>query len=78
LRHVTDVGARPQTPTALLLASEKTGTEENDKKTMYTFMSFEQRAGKYENVRTDYEFFGSVAHYKLQRTAIFNQNIMHE
>jgi len=40
---------------------------------MYTFRSFEQRAGKYENIRTDYESCGSVARYKLQRTAIFNQ-----
>jgi hypothetical protein len=65
LRHITDGGTKPQTPTALLVASEKIGTEENEKKTKYTFMSFEQKAGKYSNIRTDYESFDSVAQYKF-------------
>ena len=65
MRHITDGGTKPQTPTALLVASEKIGTEENEEKSKYTFTSFEQKAGKYENIRTDYESFDSVAQYKL-------------
>jgi len=65
LRHITDVGTKPQTPTALFVASEKISTEENEKKTKRKFKSFEQKARKYENIRTDYEFFDSLAQYKL-------------
>ena len=65
MRHITDGGTKPQTPTALLVVSEKTGVEENERKTKYTFMSFEQKAGKYENIRAVCESFDSVAQYKL-------------
>lgn len=61
LRHNTNVGTKPQTPTALLVANEKIGTEENEKKTKYTSMSCEQKKVKYESIRTNYEFFESVA-----------------
>lgn len=71
MRHITDVGTKPQTPAALLVASEKIGTEENEKKTTKcTFMSFEQKARKYEYIRTDYESFDSVAQYKLAHSSI--------
>lgn len=60
-RYNTNVGTKPQTPTALLIAIEKIGTEENENKTKNTSMSCEQKKVKYESIRTYYEFFESVA-----------------
>ena len=61
----------------LSFTSKENVSEENALKTKYMFISYEENAGQYHNLKIGHISFESVEHLKYLRTTIKDQNSIH-